>query len=393
MLNNKVYKKSYLFLLPWSLNALGGVNTVVENLFLKMKLDGKYEPIIMVNSWDDLKIRQECINGIDHIFFRLRSPWSSTNNLRNFMVFCFEFVKKSWILIKFLRNRKVAVINVHYCSLYALNIVLLKYFGFYNGLFVLSFHGKDLLNAKFSKGLEIVLWKYILNNADKIVTCSQFLKDELSEFLEISSDKIVVIHNGIDMSTIEKLSTNSSCLCVNENKYILNVATIEHIKAQDVLLKAFIEISEDFPDVSLVIIGRCGGAEQNLKQLIETYGLSQRVRLFGGLSHNQVLAFMERAVIFVLPSRFEAFGIVILEAGAFGVPVIASNVGGIREILTQNETGRLCEPEDIVTLASDLRLLLLDAEERRRLGGNLKKHVINNFSWEKTYKKYCDIVK
>ena len=127
---------------------------------------------------------------------------------------------------------------------------------------------------------------------------------------------------------------------------------------------------------------------RSIKQLIKALDLSHKVQLYEGLSHDQVLGIMERAMIFVLPSRREAFGIVILEAGAFGVPVIASNVGGIVEILTHNETGRLCDSEDVNAFAMEMSNLLKEKEERKRLGKNLKKHVIKNFSWNRTYQNY-----
>jgi glycosyltransferase involved in cell wall biosynthesis len=158
------------------------------------------------------------------------------------------------------------------------------------------------------------------------------------------------------------------------------------------LIKAFAKIAPEFKELCLVLIGRPGGAENKITQLIDSLGLSCRVHLYNGLPHDQILTIIKRAMIFVLPSRYEPFGIVILEAGAFGVPVIASNVGGIREILSHNDTGRLCVPEDVDSLADELRNLLTDQEERYRLGGNLRKHILENYSWEKTCTKYIEVI-
>ncbi len=92
-------------------------------------------------------------------------------------------------------------------------------------------------------------------------------------------------------------------------------------------------------------------------------------------------------MIFVLPSRNEAFGIVILEAGAFGVTVIAANVGGNPEILIHGKTGKLCASENIHSFADELRSILASSEVRKNLGENLRKHVLENFSWQRTYQK------
>jgi hypothetical protein len=73
-----VFKKnnaSYLFILPWTLEAVGGINQVVENLILHMKTDDKFNPMLMVMSWKDKKLRKENIKNFDHYFFRLENPW------------------------------------------------------------------------------------------------------------------------------------------------------------------------------------------------------------------------------------------------------------------------------------------------------------------------------
>lgn len=383
-------KKGYLFILPWTLVSLGGVNQVVKNLFFQMKLDGKYNPIVVVNSWNDTKIRKENIEGIDHYFFQLRSPWAPSKKIVNFIMFFLNIFRTIYHFYYFIKLNKISTINVHYCSLFVLNINILKLLKIYRGKIVLSFHGKDLLDAKESQGFENILWKMALYCADTIVVCSDFLKNELNNFDNSLSNKIITIHNGIDISLFSDTVDRDIDSKLKGKKFILNVATLEHKKGQDVLLKAFQGLTQDYIDIFLVIIGRPGGAENQIKKLINLFGLSDRVCLYEGLSHNQVLGFMKRATIFVLPSRYEPFGIVILEAGVFAVPVIASNIGGIREILTHNTTGKLFDPEDVDSLTKEMSSLLIELEERNRLGKNLREHVLKNFSWKKTYQKYLD---
>lgn len=386
-------KESYLFILPWSLKYVGGVNQVVENLFSQMKLDGKYTPIIMVNSWDDVKIRKEKINEIDHYFFRLRSPWNASKKMVNFTAFCMELLKTSWRFYKFINLHKITTINVHYCSLFALNISFIKFIRLFKGHLILSFHGKDLLFAKQSQDIEKLLWKILLRSAERIITCSESLKNELALFDKFSFHKIVSVHNGIDISFLAEVENRQIGSLLEKKRFILNVATLEYKKGQDILLKAFKKIENEFEDINLIIIGRSGGVEYQIQQLIESLNLSQKVIIYDGLAHKKVLEFMKQTLFFVLPSRYEPFGIVILEAGVFGKPVIASNLGGIPEILSHNVTGILFESEDINALAKEMRNLLNQAEERNRLGKNLREHVLKKFSWKRTYLKYLNAIR
>ncbi|WP_289022056.1 glycosyltransferase family 4 protein [Desulfobacter postgatei] len=381
---------SYLFILPWTLEAVGGINQVVENLISHMKTDGKFNPMLMVMSWKDKKIRKENIKNFDHYFFRLENPWTYHKNIFKFPLFLFRFVTAMRHLIKFIKKNNIKVINFHYCSLTALNIVFLKKLGRYKGKLILSFHGIDAVSVQKSCGVEKLLWEILIQSSDHIVTCSNFLKDYLISFDQRCQKKIVVVHNGIDVpafiSNYDKIYPLDSGL--NKQKIILNIGTIDKIKGQDLLILAFSKIVEDYQGLSLVLVGRPAKALDKIKALITSLQLQDHVWLYEGLSHDKVAVLMKNAEIFVLPSRYEAFGIVILEAGAFGVPVIASNVGGIREIITHNQTGRLFEAEDINGLEKELRFLLKFPEQRKLLGKNLNAHVIKNFSWKTSYQKY-----
>lgn len=388
-------RESYLFMLPWSLAYFGGVNQVVVNLMHQMKRHGRYKPLLMVNSWGDTKIRRQKIKGCIHHFFRLRSPWNNRRPLINLLVFCASYGWNILHLRRFIRANKVAVINIHYCGLYALNISIAKKLRLFRGRFILSFHGTDLLAARQTRGLEKRLWKILLRSADTIVTCSESLKNDLILFDKRCLDRIVVIHNGIDISFLEQERDRSYRFdpALEGREIILNVATFQHIKGQDVLVRAFVEVAKVFENVHLVMIGRPGEALEQLRILIRSFGLEHRVWLYEGLPHDKIAAFLEKTVVFALPSRYESFGIVILEAGVFGVPVVATSVGGVSEILSHDQTGKLCEPEDSECLARELAYLLERPEERKRLGNNLRKHVMENFSWRQAYRKYVECVR
>ena len=234
-----------------------------------------------------------------------------------------------------------------------------------------------------------------MRSADSIVTCSESLKNDLILFDKRCLDRIVVIHNGIDISFLEQERDRSYRFdpALEGREIILNVATFQHIKGQDVLVRAFVEVAKVFENVHLVMIGRPGEALEQLRILIRSFGLEHRVWLYEGLPHDKIAAFLEKTVVFALPSRYESFGIVILEAGVFGVPVVATSVGGVSEILSHDQTGKLCEPEDSECLARELAYLLERPEERKRLGNNLRKHVMENFSWRQAYRKYVECVR
>ena len=381
---------SYLFILPWSLGAVGGINQVVENLILQMKRDGQFNPMLMVISWEDTKIRQKNIKNIDHYFFRLENPWDYNENIFKFALFFLRLWKTIPQFFRFIKKNNIKVINFHYCSLTALNIVYLKALGLYKGKLILSFHGIDAMAVQKSHGIKRKLWKLLIKSSDAIVTCSNFLKKHLMLFDQACKNKIAVVHNGIDVSAFTTNYDKNYYFnpVLKKQKFILNVATMQKIKGQDILIKAFSKISKDYENFNLVIVGRPAEAMDKLKALNVSLKLEDRVWIYEGLSHNKISVFMKNAEIFVLPSRYEAFGIVILEAGAFGVPVIASNVGGIREIITHDQTGRLFEVEDTDQLEKELRFLLENPEQRQKLGKNLKTHVSHHFSWLNSYQKY-----
>ncbi len=168
---------------------------------------------------------------------------------------------------------------------------------------------------------------------------------------------------------------------LNDTKLVLNVARLEDFKGQDVLLKAWVAIVAENPKAKLWIAGT-GSQEAALKGMVAELDLQDSVRFLGFVSQAEVHALMEAADLFVLPSREEPFGIVLLEAMAHGLPVVASKVGGIPEVLPSNDDVALVAAGDAQALAQAiLKMLDIPLSEANR------RHALD-FSWDKQVQRF-----
>ncbi|MDQ7058485.1 MAG: glycosyltransferase family 4 protein [Ghiorsea sp.] len=168
----------------------------------------------------------------------------------------------------------------------------------------------------------------------------------------------------------------------DDTKLVLNVARLEGFKGQDVLLQAMTVVVAVYPDVQLWIAGT-GSLETTLKQMVATLGLQNHVKFLGFVSQAEVHALMEAADLFVLPSREEPFGIVLLEAMAHGLPVVASRVGGIPEVLPSNDDVALVAADDEQALAQSMLTMLAN----NRLSDDNRVYALD-FSWDKQVQRF-----
>lgn len=154
------------------------------------------------------------------------------------------------------------------------------------------------------------------------------------------------------------LTVRPSSVSGRSDRRILGVGRLVSQKGFDLLLKAFALVCEDYPDWSLDLVGD-GPERENLEALAQRLGVSDKVFFHGAQSN--VGRFYERASIFVLSSRFEGFGLVITEAQAYGVPVVAFDCPrGPSEIITNGSNGLLVKAEDVDGLAGAITKLIRD---------------------------------
>lgn len=380
-------RPTFLFVLPWSLRHVGGVNQVVKNLAKQISSKGIYQPVVLITDWDATTPIWGEEEGVQTVRWRIRGyhRGMSIKERVAFMLWERRFSRK---FHEFCRENNVVAINQHYVgdTAFSINRVRLKSDGHIP--FILSFHGSDLTHLISSGEKDLEQWRRLLSHIDKIIVCSNDLKDRVTTLLGEKLD-IQVIFNGLDAANFAGFARSTEPA---SERIVLNVAKFEKYKGQDVLIEAFKIIANEFSDVKLFLVGADGKELSCLKQLADRSEIAGRVFFFPNTPHRKVAEFFRKSSIFVLPSRQEAFGIVLLEAGAFRVPVVASSVGGIPEIITNGENGILVSPDDPNELAHSIRSLLKSPSTATELGDSLHRHVLSNFTWTSAYEKYVAIL-
>ncbi|MEW6171997.1 MAG: glycosyltransferase [Bacillota bacterium] len=155
---------------------------------------------------------------------------------------------------------------------------------------------------------------------------------------------------------------------------VLFAGVLTPLKGIHVLIDAFTRITENLPATQLWIVGRDENREyaMELREKVAAFGLADRIHFTGEVAQQELARYMARCRVFVLPSKSEALGRVILEAMAAGKPVIASEVGGIPEMVQDGVTGFLVPPGDPDALADRLYRLLSHPEEAEEMGKRAK---------------------
>lgn len=258
------------------------------------------------------------------------------------------------------------VIHAHYAVPQGLLGVLLKKLK--KKPLAVTLHGSDVTvlgKNPFTRPLVAL----VLNEADRVIAVSDFLRREALA-IGGSEKKARVIYGGV--STREAIQGEGG----DRGKRVLFIGALVRQKGVDTLIRAFKKVMERYGDAELVIVGD-GAERKGLERLCRELGVKAR---FKGYVDDTGEALRKSAVL-VLPSREEGFGLVLLEAMASGVPVVAARVGGIPEIVNE-ENGLLVKSGDPEALAEAISRVLEDRELRERL---VEKgfETLKNFSWKK----------
>lgn len=280
--------------------------------------------------------------------------------LRNSMDLC-----SAIYLARFARERAVDVIHAHVARDYPLTAFASARAG--NVPYVLTRHVLFPMKS---------VQRLILRRASRIIAVSQAVAATLHKQGLFDSNKIVTIPNGINIERFAetaKQRTRPLDHHKGATKFIVGmVGHLAPIKGQEDFIRAAAIVAAERSDVDFVIAGedktRSGEHRAAIETLIAELKLSERIQLLGWL--DDVRGLLGSLDLFVSPSRSEPFGLVIVEAMASGVPVVATISEGAKEIIEDGVTGRVVPLEDPDALAKAIKELLADPAERERLSVN-----------------------
>jgi glycosyltransferase involved in cell wall biosynthesis len=283
--------------------------------------------------------------------------------------------------------RKFDIIHLHEYRTFQ-NIVIHHYARKYNVPYVLQARGSLPRIGAWQrlKWIYDVFFGYrLLRDASKVIalTC---IEVEQYKRMSVPEGKITIIPNGVDLSEYAELPPKGTFKkkfnIPEDKKIILYLGRIHKTKGIDFLVRAYAHLINEmnFKDAVLVIVGPDDGFLGEVKSLVQSLGISRLVMFTGPLYGNKKLSAYADSDLVVLPSRYETFPNVVLEAYACSKPVVASNVEAIPDIVLHGETGLLFQAGDVKGLANAIAYMLANPEESERMGCNARRLVEEKFS-------------
>ncbi len=334
-----------------------------------------------VKRWFHYEEHQEEKNGI----FIYRSKAFCPLKRRSGFLGCRKRFSKEIIQIyeAYLADKQIDIIHAHCCAWagYAAMNLSKK-----TGIpYVITEHSSlyrlhsDWIKEKYKKDI-----KRAFAGAKAVICVSGALQKMIKSYCEESQ----ILGNVIDCSLFSPIPE----LQKKENVTFLTVFYMKHYqqflnKGIDLLLESFSEVIKEFPHARL-LIGGDGAGKQQLVEWIRDKNLSEKVTMLGALSRQEVAQQMQQCDVFVLPSRYETFGVVYAEAMACGKPVIATRTGGPDSFVTE-ETGIMIDVENQAQLSQ--AMLFMVENHKKYDSQKIRTHIENLFSMEAVARQLDEI--
>jgi len=305
----------------------------------------------------------------------------SHNPFNLFLIF-FYMTAGTWSIIKLVRKEKYDIVHIHWPFPHIVFGVFARIAG-KTRLFS-TFYGLEIRWFKKKFSWLARPFALLLNKSDVITAISTHTRDELRNIIE---RKVEIIPFSAAISERE--------MRISDENEILFVGRLVERKGIKYLIKAFAEVRNEIPH-KLVIIGD-GPERLELEKLVDLLDLRSRVCFTGWISTNEKQQYYEKCSFFVLPAVYdkhgdiEGLGVVMIEAMSCGKPIIASNAGGITDVIDDNKTGILAPPGDIRALAEAIKKLANNLQLRKKMGEQARKAIDERFNWDKITEKLISL--
>jgi len=299
--------------------------------------------------------------------------------------FIFNFLIIPWLFYIYWKE-KFNILRVHSPYFTGIGALIFKIF-YSNVPIVATYH-----HLEDEKLLYRLINKLFINKWDKIVTDSGFCKKELIENYDIKNDKIKIVYSGIKKRRLKSAITNNlkkrliAEYKLENKKVLLSLGNLSKRKNLGFLLEVLKGLDDN---VVLIICGK-GKEKERLKSKAEKLGVKNRVFFAGFVKEEEKQIYFNLADVFVFASKKEGFGISVLEAEAYGLPVVVSNNSSLPEVVKDGKSGYLCDLGDRSDWSDKIKKLLENDKLRKKMGRNAKKFA-KKFTWKKSAKKFLKI--
>ena len=294
--------------------------------------------------------------------------------------------RKSYLVNQFIKKNKnvSCVIADHWKSLELIKTTKKK---------ICLIHSKEINHKKGSFANRRIL--KVFNNIDQVVANSEYTKNLATE-IGIDKNKIIVINPGvfppkeIDKSSIKEAEN----LLKNKNPRLITVSRFDKRKNHEKVIMALRNLKQIYPNIIYTCIGY-GEEEENVKKLTNELELNEQVIFLKNVPQELKNALVSKSNLFVMPSiihktSVEGFGIAYVEAAQYGIPSIGGKDGGASDAIKNNETGMICDGNNLEEIYSSIDLILKNNSYLEM--GKKAKDYSTKFEWDNITKEYLKIL-
>lgn len=284
------------------------------------------------------------------------------------------------------REHEIDVFHVHYAIPHATSAWIAREMLAETGLpVVTTLHGTDITLVGLHPSFHSIT-RFSILKSDAITAVSSYLKEQTVRDFGVPSERVDVVPNFVDTKVYHpgKEPCHRETLAPDGEKIIMHISNFRAVKKVLDTVEILARVTKRVP-ARLILIGD-GPERPRVQARAEELGVAEKVVFLG--RHDSVAELLSCADVFLLPSSKESFGLVALEAMACGVPVVASDVGGIPEVVPHGEAGFLCPVGDVDAMADAVTDILRDEELHARLATNGLAVVAEKFTAEFVVPQY-----
>jgi glycogen synthase len=241
--------------------------------------------------------------------------------------------------------------------------------------------------------------RWITNRSERVIACSAYMQEQIADVFAVPAGRVTVIPNGIDPADLPQpgaaeLARLRAGFAAPDERLVLLIGRLVYEKGFQLALEAMPRVIEEVPGARFLVAGS-GTHEEELKKQAEELGLMEHGTFLGWIGDDVLRSLYAIADLTVVPSIYEPFGLVALEAMASGCPVIVADTGGLREVVPHEGAGLRFRPRDPRALAEVAIRVLSDSDLEARLVAEALEHV-RRFDWTdiaaQTAEVYADLV-